>query len=154
LDEKVGIGFFADVYRGLWRQRIVAIKVLARSTPRSLFIHEAAIWKTLKHPNVLELYGASSASREGPWFFVSRFCRGGNLVKYLKSVEEELWRSAVGPIGPGNAGLEPGGGLGKGVDLVRMMWEIARGMQYLHSNGVLHGDLKVRIVPSSKEMNH
>ena len=29
------------------------------------------------------------------------------------------------------------------VDLVKMMYEIAKGMEYLHSKGVLHGDLKV-----------
>jgi serine/threonine protein kinase len=32
----------------------------------------------------------------------------------------------------------------EGVDMVKMMYEIARGMQYLHSMSVLHGDLKVR----------
>jgi hypothetical protein len=48
-----------------------------------MFIHEAEIWKTLKHLNALQLYGASSASSEGPLFFVRRFCVGGMLVSYL-----------------------------------------------------------------------
>jgi serine/threonine protein kinase len=32
---------------------------------------------------------------------------------------------------------------GKEWDLLRYMYEIAKGMEYLHSNGILHGDLKV-----------
>jgi hypothetical protein len=31
-------GFFSDVYRGTWRNRTVAIKVLAECTPHELFI--------------------------------------------------------------------------------------------------------------------
>lgn len=36
------------------------------------------------------------------------------------------------------------GGVPKEWDLLRYMYEIAKGMEYLHSRGVLHGDLKVR----------
>ncbi|KAM6494637.1 Protein kinase-like domain containing protein, partial [Amanita muscaria] len=68
-EEKIGIGFFSDVYKGKWRGRTVAIKVLAETTPRELFVKETEIWKSLHHPNVLELYGASSATSDPPWFF-------------------------------------------------------------------------------------
>jgi abelson tyrosine-protein kinase 1/abelson tyrosine-protein kinase 2 len=37
-DVKIGMGFFSDVYRGTWRNRTVAIKVLAECTPHELFI--------------------------------------------------------------------------------------------------------------------
>ena len=70
-ETKVGFGFFSDVYRGAWRGHTVAIKVLAESTPRKIFVHEVEIWKSLYHPNVIELLGASSASGEPPWFLVS-----------------------------------------------------------------------------------
>ncbi|KAJ3867137.1 hypothetical protein EV359DRAFT_35156 [Lentinula novae-zelandiae] len=115
-EEKIGVGFFSDVYKGTW-----PIKVLAETTPRSLFLRETAIWKKLSHPNVLELYGASSASGDPPWFFVSPYMRNGCLVEYLRrnstSIPHE-W------------------------DLLRFMHEIAKGMEYLHGQGVLHGDLK------------
>ena len=68
LDEKIGIGFFSDVYKGQWHGHTVAIKVLAETTPRKLFVHEIGIWKKLDHPNVLELLGASSATCDPPWF--------------------------------------------------------------------------------------
>ena len=118
-EEKIGIGFFSDVYRGHWRNRIVAIKVLAQTTPRQLFVHEVKIWKTLKHPNVVELLGASSTTGDPPWFFVSPYYKNGSLVKYLKA------RTSL-----------------DNVDVLRMIHQIAKGMAYLHGKGVLHGDLK------------
>ncbi|KAJ3927538.1 MAG: hypothetical protein NXY57DRAFT_1105715 [Lentinula lateritia] len=114
-EEKIGVGFFSDVYKGTW-----PIKVLAETTPRSLFLRETAIWKKLSHPNVLELYGASSASGDPPWFFVSPYMRNG-YVRILGSGVEKV---------------------PKEWDLLRFMHEIAKGMEYLHGQGVLHGDLK------------
>ena len=71
LEEKVGFGSFSYVHRGSWRKNTVAIKVLAETTPRKVFLREVEIWKSLHHPNVLQLFGASSASGEPPWFLVS-----------------------------------------------------------------------------------
>ena len=70
LEAKIGFGFFSEVYRGAWRQHTVAIKVLAETTPRKIFVHEVEIWKKLYHPNVIELLGASSATGDPPWFLV------------------------------------------------------------------------------------
>ncbi|CAL1697535.1 unnamed protein product [Somion occarium] len=122
-EEKIGIGFFSDVYRGRWRNHVVAIKVLAETTPRQLFVREVEIWKTLKHPNVLKLYGASSTTAEPPWFLVSPYCRYGSLVGYLRGL-------------PGTRVDPPG------VDLLKIIHEITKGMVYLHTNDVLHGDLR------------
>ncbi|KAK0451188.1 uncharacterized protein EV420DRAFT_1561339 [Desarmillaria tabescens] len=172
-EQKIGIGFFSDVYRGTWRKQTVAIKVLAETTPRNLFIREVGIWKTLQHPNVLELYGASSASGDPPWFFVSPYLKNGTLVEFLRRMEGGRtrtgslpdWRNSMGaspgktrdanqgvglglglPTGRGRSGSGSGESLtvdaGKGWDLLKFMYEIAKGMAYLHSKGVLHGDLK------------
>jgi serine/threonine protein kinase len=185
-DKKIGIGFFSDVYSGTWRGRTVAIKVLAESTPRKLFIREIGIWKTLRHPNVLPLYGASSASGDPPWFFVSPYMKNGSLVQHLKRVELEERPSNLGigmgsnqmplsPIrsppstlgsdmlpapwtpvrgisptrrdltAPGSRGRTPvqdNTTIHREWNLFRFMHQIAKGMEYLHSQGVLHGDLK------------
>jgi abelson tyrosine-protein kinase 1 len=119
-EEKIGVGFFSDVYKGTWREMAVAIKVLAPTTPRKLFVHEIEIWKTLSHPNVLKLFGASSTTAEPPWFFVSPYMKHGSLVRYLKNLD------AHSPV-----------------NLLKMIYEVAMGMAYLHGMEVLHGDLKV-----------
>ncbi|KAJ7617179.1 hypothetical protein FB45DRAFT_756602 [Roridomyces roridus] len=125
-DSKIGIGFFSSVYKGTWRGRTVAIKCLAPQTPRDLFLREVNIWRSLKHPNVLDLYGASGASGDGPWFFVCPYERFGSLSGFLRRVAME-----------GEKGMD-----GREGDLLRFMHEIAKGMEYLHEQGVLHGDLK------------
>ncbi|KAH9985258.1 hypothetical protein BJV77DRAFT_1084863 [Russula vinacea] len=114
LEAKVGFGFFSDVYRGTWRQHTVAIKVLADTTPRKIFVHEVEIWKKLYHPNVIELLGASSATGDPPWFL-------GKPRKYMKGLNDAEYAR---------------------VDALRMIHEISKGMAYLHKEGVLHGDLK------------
>jgi serine/threonine protein kinase len=143
---KIGIGFFSDVYLGRWRGRNVALKVLAPSTPRSLFVHEMNTWRSLKHPNVLPLYGASSAVGDRPWFFVSKFCSGGNLVEWLKRARaretehnglEERGREVGVMEREGDAVMNE-----DQIDLLRCMHQIAKGMEYLHGREVVHGDLK------------
>ncbi|KAJ7188007.1 hypothetical protein C8R46DRAFT_1205222 [Mycena filopes] len=170
-DVKIGMGFFSDVYRGTWRNRTVAIKVLAECTPRELFVKEVGIWKGLQHPHVLELYGASGASGEGPWFFVCPYEKYGCLSEFLRKLASanqafdhvsglggrERNASFPGwtPVGGGSVIRDGGrsrqasvsGDLlgvhgGKEGDLLRFMHEIAKGMDYLHGKGVLHGDLK------------
>ena len=149
-------------------------------------MREIETWKTLHHPNVLRLYGASSASGVPPWFFVSPYMKNGSLVQHLKRVELEERPSnlgigmgssqmplspirsspsklgsgtftapwtAVRGISPTRRDLTPPGNRGRSItpedtaihrewDLFRFMHEIAKGMEYLHSKGVLHGDLK------------
>lgn len=70
------------------------------------------------------LLGASSATGDPPWFLVSEYMHNGNLVDYLRGVK------SVRPV--------------EGLLHRRMVYEIAKGMAYLHRQGVVHGDLKVQ----------
>lgn len=145
---KIGVGAFSDVYEGSWRGQTVAVKVLRDFNSSRLFVREVEIWKSLSHPNVIELYGASSASGNPPWFFVSPFAKHGDLTNHLRHISmrgglgilpshsststhtlEKLRRDSFKPS--------------RESDLNRFMLEIAMGMDYLHEHGVLHGDLKV-----------
>ena len=44
------------------------------------------VWKSLDHPNVRQLYDASSATAEPPWYFVSPYLKHGSLLQLLKRV--------------------------------------------------------------------
>ncbi|KAH6893995.1 TKL/TKL-ccin protein kinase [Coprinopsis sp. MPI-PUGE-AT-0042] len=182
-EKRIGMGGFSDVYRGTWKGRTVAIKVLKLETDKKRFIREVEIWKTLHHPHVLELCGASSAI-DPPWFLVSPYQKHGSLVDYLKKVTRDLEDTAISSgasirtFGPDRTprktptvplplrsksalGITPvrEASLGLGSpqssrssfevvrvarewDLLRFMHEIAKGMEYLHSRDVLHGDMK------------
>ena len=62
---------------------------------------------------------------------VSEYYPRGSLVKYLKGLSEaDVAR----------------------VDALKMMYEISKGMAYLHKRGVLHGDLKVRILSIAADL--
>lgn len=166
-EEKIGMGFFSDVYKGKWRGRTVAIKVLAETTPRKLFVNEVEIWKYLHHPHVLELYGASSTSCDPPWFFVSPYAKNGSLPEYLRRLSSEhggfptpltqsVSSASVRKSSPARdsllrsslAGSFTGrhdrslsmGDIPKEWDLYRFMHEIAKGMEYLHNVKVVRGD--------------
>lgn len=76
-EEQIGVGFFSKVYRGTWKGRTVAIKVLSPNTPPKSFVHEVEIWKELRHDNVLELLGASSTTADPPYFLVSPYLQHG-----------------------------------------------------------------------------
>ncbi|KAJ7134082.1 hypothetical protein C8R43DRAFT_1073047 [Mycena crocata] len=125
--EKIGSGVFCDVYKGTWRGRAVAIKYLKEAAPRGLFLRELHIWIGLKHPHVLEFYGANAGSDESPAFLVCPYQRFGSLPKFLQRRVTEHGDAAQN---------------GREGDLLRFMHEVALGMEFLHGQSVVHGDLK------------
>jgi len=149
---KIGMGFFSEVFQGKWEGRTVAVKVLSEVTPSDLFIREIKVWKSLRHPNVLKLYGASSATGNPPWFFVSPYMKHGNLAEFLRRISRQDQADLVGlgTIVENLPSSKSRGCFGMGNfrllkmdDTYRMLQEIAKAMEYLHLKGILHGDLKV-----------
>ncbi|KAF8997477.1 hypothetical protein BDQ17DRAFT_1428993 [Cyathus striatus] len=132
IDRMIGVGFFSNVYKGTWKGRTVAIKVLSRSTSRASFVHEMKIWKDLKHVNVIELCGASSIAAEPSWFFVIPYMKNGDLGTFLRHY---AFQAQFGNVGSNAMTITQ-------TDLYRFMMEIAEGMAYLHAKGILHDDLK------------
>ncbi|KAG6900061.1 hypothetical protein C0993_003547 [Termitomyces sp. T159_Od127] len=135
LGEIIGRGFFSTVYKGKWSTRIVAVKVVEVCTSKESFVDEVNLWKKLNHPNILQIYGASSAEGTLPWFLVSPLMIHGNVADYLKRVHWNLQRHKESGSKAPDVGHQ-------GVDFLQMMHDVAEGMRYLHSHGVYHGDLK------------
>lgn len=73
---------------------------------------EAAIWKHLKHPNISPLLGITAI----PPQFVSDWATAGDLRDYLKE----------NPT----------------ADRIALLSDVTKGLDYLHSREVIHGDLK------------
>ncbi|KAL4095022.1 hypothetical protein PRIC1_008400 [Phytophthora ramorum] len=110
-------GSFGAVYLGKWFNTDVVVKqVLTNQSDREnreQFFHEVNLWASLNHDNLIKLYGAC---HEGQPFFVCERANQSTLIKYLEGQRHfPAWRS---------------------------IWEAAKGLQYLHERGVVHGDLK------------
>ncbi|KAH8829979.1 kinase-like domain-containing protein, partial [Flagelloscypha sp. PMI_526] len=80
------------------------------------FLDEAVLWRHLRHPNVLPFLGISQTAftHRACTCFVSPFMVNGDLMRFLKQ----------NPVHD------------------RVLFEIAKGLQYLHASNMCHGDVK------------
>ncbi|KAJ7580837.1 kinase-like domain-containing protein [Mycena floridula] len=80
---------------------------------------EIILWSQLSHPNILPLYGIYYIDdpHGSPICMISPWMEHGNIVQFLKGPPEHINRLA----------------------LIR---DISCGIQYLHQNSIIHGDLK------------
>jgi serine/threonine protein kinase len=72
------------------------------------------------------MFGASSAHGSKPWFIVSELYERGSLVEWLLTAARDDYPTL------------------RELDQFRFISQIAGGMEYLHAQGMVHGDLKVR----------
>ena len=87
------------------------------------------MWKRLMHPNILPLLGVTIV----PFQLVSNWMSGGDLPDYIKKNPDA---DRLGLVGVPPVAIAPG-------SLPRcQISDIARGLCYLHSCNVVHGDLK------------
>lgn len=117
--QRIGEGGYGNVCKAKWLDSDVVVKQMLvdenaakRREMRAMFEREVSIWFRLNHPHVVRLFGACHV---GTPFFVSEFATKGTLNKYLTKHPDEIWLKLA---------------------------EAARGVEYLHARGVIHGDLK------------
>ncbi|WOK91948.1 serine/threonine-protein kinase STY17-like [Canna indica] len=136
LQEKIGEGTTADIYRGTWRGVGVAVKwihpavLLANGSSQAWFAQELHILSRQRHPNVLRLMGACFRTPEKGWV-VMELLTGKTLSEWLHGHKERRLRTRSVPLPPL-------------AERVEKALEIARAMQYLHQQKptVIHRDLK------------
>ncbi|TCD71964.1 hypothetical protein EIP91_000096 [Steccherinum ochraceum] len=130
--EPVGEGAFAHVYRGTYNGVEVAVKkIRAPSAEQGLTAddatcREALLWKDIEHPHILPLIGVTrTAFSSGALCLVSPWMPQGNVRATLSSHGDQpaVTTESVGEI------------------IDEWLYQIAQGLEYLHSQGVVHGDL-------------
>ncbi|KAK7014324.1 glycoside hydrolase family 76 protein [Favolaschia claudopus] len=77
---------------------------------------EALIWRRLDHPNVLPFLGISLDLGPSP-ALISPLCTSGSVMKYLKENAKDMR------------------------DKLQLTIDVAHGLQYLHSEDIVHGNL-------------
>ncbi|KAF7308495.1 hypothetical protein HMN09_00698500 [Mycena chlorophos] len=118
-------GAFGDIYRASYKGRHVALKrmrvhVFQRNSDwhklRRRLCREALLWQRLQNPFVLPFTGIDTESFPSFLCLVSPWMKHGTILKHLAE--------------NGNANVE------------QKLSEIAKGLLYLHSQDVVHGDLR------------
>eukprot|EP00029_Vermamoeba_vermiformis_P002079 TRINITY_DN1245_c0_g2_i1.p1 TRINITY_DN1245_c0_g2~~TRINITY_DN1245_c0_g2_i1.p1 ORF type:complete len:265 (-),score=43.77 TRINITY_DN1245_c0_g2_i1:31-825(-) len=116
----LGQGGFGTVTRGTYKGQDVAVKMLINQTlmddSKMEFEREISVMKSLHHPNIIQFVGASNVA--GKLALVTEFAPFGSLDSVLKS-----------QLVPYNLKLT-------------LLLEIARAIQFLHSNNIIHRDIK------------
>ncbi|XP_073304176.1 serine/threonine/tyrosine-protein kinase HT1-like [Primulina huaijiensis] len=128
LGQKFALGAHSQLYHGIYADEPVAVKVIRvpddedgslRARLEKQFMKEAVFLSRLRHENVIKFVGAC---QKPPVFcIVTEYLREGSLRLYLLKPENKSL-----PI----------------QKVISMALDIVRGMEYIHSNGVVHRDLK------------
>jgi len=103
-----------DNQKRVYAARVFRVNMIGDEHKMKWYFEEVTVWKRLNHPNVLPNLGASPDIAE--FCVVSPWMPEGDLLQYLKN--------------------HPG------ANRVSIMIGVADGLSYLHSNDVVHGDLK------------
>src|SRR5438477_1307339 len=122
--EEIGRGGMGVIYRARQRhsRRIVAVKRMlgyhadSRET-LARFRREAEAAASLDHPNILPIYEVSEGE-DGLPFFSMKFATGGSLLESQAALRNDTRRA------------------------IALMAKVARAVEYAHSRGILHRDLK------------
>ncbi|KAJ7176798.1 kinase-like domain-containing protein [Mycena filopes] len=132
LGHQVAGGGFGDIWKGLVNGQSVSVKIMRIFQERTIeaaskeFGREALIWRQLSHPNLLPFYGL--------YYFEDRLClvspwmEHGNILEFLRKDPPNINR-------------------------VSLILDVALGLQYLHQENVIHGDLKainILVTPSRR----
>ncbi|XP_047331169.1 probable serine/threonine-protein kinase SIS8 [Impatiens glandulifera] len=121
---RVGIGFFGEVFRGLWNGIDVAIKVFLEqeTTTENIedFCNEISILSRLRHPNVILFLGA--CTKPPHLSMITEYSEMGSLYHLIHASLERKrisWRRRL-----------------------KMLSDICRGLMCIHRMKIAHRDLK------------
>ncbi|KAJ1567845.1 hypothetical protein HK405_004572, partial [Cladochytrium tenue] len=124
-DSFLGEGASSKVYIGIMDGIVVAVKVFANKAPpfelEKSIGKEVEAWRQVSHhQNIVSLLGVSTKTKQ---YIVAEYCKNGTAREYLNRLRRESyseWCTA----------------------LVNVLRDAAEGLRFLHSQGLLHRDIK------------
>ncbi|GKV34558.1 hypothetical protein SLEP1_g42921 [Rubroshorea leprosula] len=133
---KLGKGGFGTVYKGIWRNKEIAVKRVSKKSGEQEFVAEVTTIGNLNHKNLVKLIGWCYESRE--LLLVYEYMPNGSLDKFIFSDDsrEELtlnWETRLSIING-----------------------VAQALEYLHYGSqkrVLHRDIKSSNIMLDSEFN-
>ena len=137
-DIAVASGGTTDIWRGGWNNRQVALKAFRIYPPQDLqeakkvLWKQAPIWKRVAHENVLPFHGVDMSIFQ--LALVYEWGHNGNIMQYLESNPDASRPELVSVYPPFADDVVSDGFL--------KLLQVAKGLQYLHSLDIVHGDLK------------
>ncbi|XP_077252211.1 mitogen activated protein kinase kinase kinase-like protein isoform X3 [Tasmannia lanceolata] len=121
---RVGIGFFGEVFRGIWNGTDVAIKIFLEQdlTAENMedFCNEISLLCRLRHPNVILFIGA--CTRPPHLSMITEYMEMGSLYYLIHTSGQKKklsWRRRL-----------------------KMLCDICRGLMCIHRMKIVHRDLK------------
>ncbi|GJS77856.1 serine/threonine-protein kinase HT1 [Tanacetum coccineum] len=137
IGNKFASGAHSRIYRGIYKQRAVAVKMVripthkeeTRAMLEQQFKSEVALLSRLINPNIVQFIAA--CKKPPVYCIITEYMSQGTLRMYLNKKE------------PYSLSTET---------VLRLALDISRGMEYLHSQGVVHRDLKSNNLLLNDEM--
>ena len=121
----IAVGAYGKVYKVQHKKtfQIRAMKVISKTQLKENFNEESIkneieVLKNINHPNIIKLYEVYHDDNN--YYLINDFCSEGELCKYLidfKKFPEVIVR--------------------------KLMFDIFSAISYLHSNNIIHGDIKL-----------
>ena len=149
----IGKGGFATVWTARWQGNHLAVKVLDVSSAQQemAMLQEVAILRRLRHPCICALFGHLRVDQRPA--LVLEYMAGGSLAAYLFMSTNVEWRHTTSKRRPSlaldvatapvaSAPVAPQALLVPGDNKICFAVQLASGLCFLHSHGILHHDIK------------